>query len=59
MKGRLQEVRRLVSLGEPSETFEAAVASAFKPVHAALGEALARLAEHGVTGRTAVLERIY
>jgi len=39
-------------MSEVEKTFRAAVADALRPVHVALGEALARLAEHGVTGHT-------
>ncbi len=43
--------RRPAAVGDGGETFRDVVARALKPVRAAPGEALARLAEHGVTGR--------
>lgn len=38
-------------MGDAGEVFRDVVADALRPVRAAPGEALARLAEHGVTGR--------
>jgi hypothetical protein len=48
-----------VDLNGEAKKFEAAVVDAFRPVHVAVGEALARLAEFGITGRTATLERMH
>ena len=39
-------------MGDGGETFRGDVADAFRPVHRALDEALATLAEKGITGRT-------
>ncbi len=43
--------RRPAAVSDAWKAFRDVVARALKPVRAAPGEALARLAEHGVTGR--------
>jgi len=45
-------MRRPDAVGDGGETFRDAVADALKPVHVAVGEALSRLADAGITGRT-------